>query len=287
MTRRVAVTGARGQLGRQLVRAFTNAGRETLPLARPDFDITDREAARSLIAWRPDVVVNSAAWTDVDACARDPDLAMRVNGEAAGLIAEAAESTGALIVQLSTNEVFAGDGSRPYTEGDAPSPINPYGRSKLAGEHAVATASPDHHLIVRTAWLFGPGGTNFVTKILAAARRAEAAGEAVRLVEDEIGNPTWTPDLAEAIVALVEKPPDRHIVHVVGTPPVSRMGWALAAFAAAELRVRYQPVGLGAFERASSPPARAILEPTSGVPSIDWRRRTGEYVRSLVAEDES
>ncbi len=190
--RRTAITGAVGQLGTELVRAFAAAGDEVLALARPEFDITRPADLKRLTAWRPDVVVNSAAWTDVDGCARDPERAMRINGEAAGAVAAAGAAAGALSVQISTNEVFDGELDRPYAEDDEPSPINPYGASKLAGERAVATANP-RHLIVRTAWLFGPRGTNFVTKILAAAERARAAGEPLRVVDDEWGNPTWTP----------------------------------------------------------------------------------------------
>ena len=114
--RRVAITGAGGQLGAELVRAFTAAGDEVLALARPDFDITRPADLERLTTWRPEVVVNSAAWTDVDGCARDPERAIRINGEAAGAVAAAAAAAGALIVQISTNEVFDGTLDRPYTE---------------------------------------------------------------------------------------------------------------------------------------------------------------------------
>ena len=152
--RRVAITGAGGQLGAELVRAFAAASDEVLALARPDFDITRRGDLERLTAWRPDVVVNSAAWTDVDACARDPERAMGINGEAAGAVARAAAAAGAVIMQISTNEVFDGTLERPYTEADEPNPINPYGASKLAGERAVAGAAL-RHLVVRSAWLYG------------------------------------------------------------------------------------------------------------------------------------
>ena len=157
MARRVAIVGAAGQLGSELVRAFADAGDEVLALARPDFDLTDASHLPRLAAWRPDVVVNSAAWTDVDGCARDPDRAMRINGDAAGALAAAAADAGATVVQVSTNEVFDGSLDRPYTETDQPNPINPYGASKLAGELLVAGANP-RHLIVRTSWLFSHTG---------------------------------------------------------------------------------------------------------------------------------
>lgn len=257
--RRVAITGAGGQLGAELVRAFTAGGDEVLGLSRPDFDIERPADLARLTTWRPDVVVNSAAWTDVDGCARDPERAMRINGEAAGAIAAATAAAGALIVQISTNEVFDGTLERAYTEDDEPNPINPYGASKFAGERAVAEANP-RHLIVRTAWLFGPRGTNFVTKILAAAERARAAGEPLRVVDDEWGNPTWTPSLADAIVALVSGPRSRDasVWHLAGEPPTSRRGWADRVLK--DVEVQILPMTLAEYARPSQPPRRAILD---------------------------
>lgn len=278
---RVAITGAGGQLGRQLVDAFTRAGHEVHGLTHAEFDITDASGADTLRAWRPDVIVNSAAWTDVDGCARDPDRAMRVNGEAAGQVADLAASLDALVVQVSTNEVFDGSADAPYHPDDKAGPVNAYGRSKLAGERAVAAATP-RHLIVRTAWLFGPEGTNFVTKILAAAVRMRDAGEPLRLVEDEIGNPTWTPDLADAIVGLVDAG-RRGIVHAAGTPPVSRLGWARVVLEAADVDVVIESVPLASFERASTPPPRAILAPSPGVPEMAWEAVTRAYAGQVAA----
>ena len=257
--RRVAITGAAGQLGAELVRAFTAAGDEVLELARPEFDITRPADLGRLTTWRPDVVVNSAAWTDVDGCARDPERAMRVNGEAAGAVAAAAAAAGALIVQISTNEVFDGRLGRPYAEEDEPNPINPYGASKLAGERAVASANP-RHLIARTAWLFGPRGSNFVTKILAAADRAHAAEEPLRVVDDEWGNPTWTPWLADTIATLISDPArrDASVWHLAGEPPTSRRGWATHLLR--DVDVEILPITLAEYSRPSRPPERAILD---------------------------
>jgi dTDP-4-dehydrorhamnose reductase len=277
---RVAITGAAGQLGRQLVAAFEAHGHEVRGFSHDDLDITKPAA---LFDWDPDVVVNSAAWTDVDGCARDPERAMRINGEAAGAVSAVAAACNALIVQVSTNEVFDGTRDRPYHEDDDPHPINAYGRSKLAGEIAVVAANP-RHLIVRTAWLFGPGGTNFVTKILAAATHAADAGQPLRLVSDEIGNPTWTPDLAAAIVSLVTQDDRRSVVHVAGVPAVSRLGWAQVALEAAGIRVDVDPVAVATFKRASTPPVRAVLAPSAGVTEMDWRPASVECARGLPAK---
>ena len=277
---RVAITGAAGQLGRELVEAYRAAGHEVRPLAHADLDITDATQRARLRSWAPQIVVNAAAWTDVDGCARDPSRAMRVNGDAAGAIAELAADCDALVVQVSTNEVFDGTLDRPYREGDAPNPINAYGASKLAGERAVAARTP-RHLIVRTAWLFGPGGTNFVTKILAAADRAAQAGESLRIVEDEWGNPTWTPDLAATIRELSSRPAPPTIVHAVGDPPTSRLGWATVALEGAGVEISVEPVSLAAFDRASTPPARGILRPSSGLPIMEWRPVTTRYAAQV------
>ena len=279
---RVAITGAGGQLGRQLVTAFEEAGHEVLGLAHADLDITSSAHTGVLSKWRPAVVVNSAAWTDVDGCARDPDRAMRINGEAAGLVADVAASVGALTVQISTNEVFDGSADRPYRIDDEPHPINAYGRSKLIGELAVANATDDH-LIVRTAWLFGPGGSNFITKILLAAEGARENGIPLRIVQDEIGNPTWTPDLARAIVDLVNRG-SRGIVHVAGMPGTSRLGWARVALEASGFDVPTEPVLLASFARASVPPPRAVLEPSGGIARLGWMSPTRAYAADVARE---
>lgn len=281
--RRVAITGAGGQLGRQLVAAFQGAGHEVLGLSRPDFDILRSADLERINAWRPDLVVNAAAWTDVDGCARDPERAMRINGEAAGAVAAAAALAGAAIVQVSTNEVFDGTLDRPYQESDAPNPINPYGVSKLAGERAVAAANP-RHLIVRTAWLFGPGGTNFVTKILAAAGRAVADGTPLTLVDDEWGNPTWTPELAAAIASVALETRGGRVVHLAGEPATSRLGWARVALEAVGSPAEIVPTTRAAFARLSAVPGRAILQATAGAPPLTWSEQTRSFAASLAAD---
>lgn len=274
--RRVAVTGAGGQLGRELVRAFGDAGAEVLALAREDLDITRRSDLDRLTAWRPEIVINSAAWTNVDGCAGDPERATLINGVAAGEVASAAASVGALIVQISSNEVFDGTSQRPYHEDDEPRPINPYGASKLAGEVAVARAN-DRHLIVRTAWLYGAGDRNFPGKIRHAAARALEERKPLLVVFDEWGNPTDVRWLAPAIRRLSELAlagtATLTVYHLAGEPPASRLDWARAVLR--ESPVRIEPVPLAEFRRASEVPKRAVLNTTRardlGIAAHRWR----------------
>jgi len=284
MTRRVVVTGAGGQLGRQLVVAFEAAGDTVIGLDHAGLDLSDPGAPSTLRDLAPDVVVNSAAWTDVDGCARDPERAMAVNGAAAGRLAAAAAAGAASFVQISTNEVFDGHDPIAYDESAPASPINPYGASKLAGERAVAAANSDH-LIVRTAWIFGPGGTNFPSRIVAAGRRALDRGEPVRIVTDEYGNPSWAPDLARAIVTAV-RAGTRGTLHVAGEPAVSRHDWARVILERMP-EVGVVPITRDQYARASSAPAHAVLSTARaaaiGIEPMDWHDPTREYAAELLA----
>jgi dTDP-4-dehydrorhamnose reductase len=271
------------------MRAFDEGGWQTLGLTHDEGDITSAKTIAEIEHWQPDVIVNCAAWTDVDGCARDPGLAMAINGDAAGRVAEAAAAADATMVQISTNEVFDGASDEPYREDDEPNPINAYGASKLAGERLVAQASP-RHLLVRTAWIFGPGGRNFPAKILEVARRQAAAGEPVRVVADEHGNPTWAPDLAEAIhvaVAAFEAGGlGPGILHVAGGPPTSRFAWAEAVLRQVP-GVQLVPISLAQYPRPSRVPPRAVLSTertrSLGIPPFDWRPATASYVSDLLA----
>lgn len=282
---RIVVAGASGRLGGALVDICRQSGDAVVGLDRSALDLAHIDSARHLADQDFDVLINAAAWTDVDGAARNPERAILVNGVGAGRLAELAERRGALMVQVSSNEVFDGTAGRPYEEGDAPNPINPYGASKLAGEIAVAAAS-SRHLIVRTAWLFGPSRPSFVSKIVDAGREAVRHGRRLRLVIDEWGNPTWTPALAAAIRAAIDlvtsgSSADR-IVHLAGQPPVTRAAWAEIALEAAGIDPEIERVGLHDYERASTPPQRAVLRPTHGIRSIGWEADTRELARGLV-----
>jgi len=293
---RVAVTGAGGRLGRALFQALAEAPFTGLsgPIAwtRADFDLDEPGAIGALLDRdRPEAVVNAAAWTDVDGCARDPELALRRNGEAVAVLAAATASRGIDLVHISTNEVFDGrrtDG-QGYRPDDPTDPINPYGASKLAGEVAAATAygaAAGAQLgIVRTAWLYGPPGNDFPAKILAAAGRARAAGERLRVVGDEFGSPTFTHDVAEAVSELLGSGDVAGLHHVVNGGVASRAGWARELFRQAGLDVEIEEVPASTWERASTPPAWGVLAPTplpGGEPLRAWPSALADYAPTLL-----
>ena len=197
MTLRIAVTGWTGQVVCAMLERVP-VGVEVIAIRRPELDLSvPRTIAPALRAARPDVIVNAAAYTAVDQAESEPELAMRVNGEAAGEAARAAAALGIPMIQLSTDYVFDGGLDRPYREDDATGPISAYGASKLAGEQAVKAAT-DNHAILRTAWIYSPFGKNFVKTML---RLAETRDE-VGVVADQAGSPTSALDIADAIIAI-------------------------------------------------------------------------------------
>jgi dTDP-4-dehydrorhamnose reductase len=197
---KVLVTGAGGMLGGDVVLAAGNAGHDVVGFGHTELDVTDDAGVgRKLDLERPDVVIHCAAWTDVDGAEEAEDAAMAVNGRGAGNVAAAAAAVGAAIVYVSSDYVFDGAKGSPYVETDQPAPLSAYGRTKLAGEEAAAAANK-RHFIVRSSWLFGVGGGNFVETML---RLAADHGE-VLVVHDQVGSPTYTWHLAYGIVRLIE-----------------------------------------------------------------------------------
>ncbi|MBN1660807.1 MAG: dTDP-4-dehydrorhamnose reductase [Anaerolineae bacterium] len=216
---RIVITGHKGQLGQALQHTF--AGHDILGIDLPEHDITDpRATADAIVHWQPDLVIHPAAMTDVDGCQQNPDLAFRVNTLGTHNVVLASARAGADLVHISTNEVFDGRLGRPYYEWDTPSPLSVYARSKAGAEFYVRNLLPNYY-IVRTSWLYARGGSNFVTKIIAAADRHGA----LRVVIDEISAPTYAPDLAAAIGQLVET---RHygVYHLTNAGFCSRYDWA-------------------------------------------------------------
>jgi dTDP-4-dehydrorhamnose reductase len=298
---RVAVSGATGRLGRALIEALEAApfSGPLGPIAwsRPAFDLDAPDAFAGLLDRdRPEVVVHAAAWTDVDGAARDPGLALARNGVATGRLAAAAAERRIDLLVVSTNEVFDGrrtDG-RGYGPGDPPNPINAYGASKLGGETAARAAyeavAPDGRPalgIVRTAWLYGPPGNDFPAKILAAAARASAAGEPLRLVADETGSPTYTHDLAEAIAELIGAAAVEGTHHIVNGGQASRADWARELLRQAGVTVETEDVPAATWPRASTPPAWGVLTPTplpGGEPLRPWQSALADYLPGLVRQ---
>jgi dTDP-4-dehydrorhamnose reductase len=282
---RVLVIGAAGQLGRHLVTQFAGAGFDVVGLTHADLDLESDDIGEHVLRLEPRVVINSAAWTDVDGCARDPDRAMLINGVAPGRLAAASAKIGATFVQVSTNEVFDGSGAYPYGEDDQPNPINPYGASKLAGERGVAAATDDH-LIVRTAWIFGPGNSNFPSKILGAALRSIANHAPLRVVADEWGNPSWAPGLAAGIRRAVELGA-RSALHVAGEPPTTRYEWASVMLDDLP-GLRMEPITAAEYPRPAPVPPRAILSTAQaaslGLPRLSWESESRTLTAGLLAE---
>jgi dTDP-4-dehydrorhamnose reductase len=293
---RVVVTGAGGRLGRALVAGLAEApftgvrGPVAWTRAEFDLDAPDDVGAR-LDKERPEVIVHAAAWTDVDGCARDPDLAVRRNATATGVLARGCALRGIDLLVISTNEVFDGrrtDG-RGYTPADAPAPLNPYGASKLAGERAAqeafAAGGSGRLAVVRTAWLFGPGAPDFPVKILAAADRAAVAGEPLKVVGDEWGCPTYVADVADAIVELLGAGGPEGIHHVVNGLFATRADWARYVVARAGLSIDVEDVPATTWTRASTPPRWGVLEPTplpGGEPLRPWPDAMADYAPILL-----
>ena len=253
------VTGAGGMLGRDLVSVLSAAGHDVTAARRADLDITDATAVKAAVAGH-DVVVNAAAWTDVDGAEADEAAATAVNGTGTRHIAAACAATGARLLHVSTDYVFPGDATAPYPE-DAPTdPVNGYGRSKLAGEVAVRDLLPDTGYIVRTAWLYGAHGPNFVATML----RLAQSRDIVDVVDDQRGQPTWSFALAEQLVRLglaaVDGTARAGAYHGTASGETTWFGLARAVFEEAGLDPeRVRPTTSDKFVRPARRPAFSVL----------------------------
>lgn len=273
---RLIITGHKGQLGRALWRAL-ESDHDLLGMDLPEHDITDpAETAQTVTAFRPAVVLHPAALTDVDRCAREPELALRVNGLGTHNLALACLRAGAALLTISTNEVFDGAKGAPYYEYETPNPINAYARSKLAAEFYTRLHLRRFY-IVRTAWLYAPGGNNFAAKIVAAADKHGR----LRVVADEISNPTFAPDLAEAIVRLIQT---EHygVYHFTNSGICSRYDFARAILElAGRGSVPLEPITSDQWPRASRPPLHCALHNLAGaalgITLRPWREAMEDY----------
>ncbi len=253
------VTGARGQLGTDLVAVLADAGvpAELLALGSHQLDITSSAAVQAVFAdFRPQLVINAAAYTAVDQAETEEDRAYAVNAAGPALLAAAAARTGARLVQVSTDYVFAGDADQPYPEQAETAPRSAYGRTKLAGELAVRELAPEHGYVVRTAWVYGATGSNFV-KTMA---RLERDRDTLEVVDDQRGSPTWSADLARGLVQLAGSDAAPGIYHCTGAGQTSWFGLARAVFE--ELGAdpdRVRPTTTDKFPRPAPRPAYSVL----------------------------
>lgn len=274
----VLIIGANGMLGHALMEIF-GRGRGALGVDLPELDITDREATRRfVVAKGSGLVVNAAAITDVDGCEGNPGAAFAVNARGAGNVARACAAAGARLVHLSTDYVFDGLKGAPYTEDDPPNPKSAYGASKRAGEEEVRLAHDDH-LIVRTSWLFGAHGKNFVDTILGAARGLAA----IEVVEDQRGCPTYARDLAGAIGALAAAA-CRGIVHVANSGVCSWCEYAREILEIAGIDgVAVREITSDRLDRPAPRPPYSALDcrryaAIAGAPLRHWREAVREYL---------
>jgi dTDP-4-dehydrorhamnose reductase len=273
------VVGAHGQLGRALVAQL--GPRVAWAGGRQELDVRDAASvARCLLAARPDVVLNASAWNAVDAAETHFDEALAVNASGPAHLARAARELGALLVHVSTDYVFDGQSSEPYVESARPAPLSLYGVSKLCGEQAVAAAGGEH-LIVRTSAVFGRGGSkakggSFVERILARARE----GQPLRVVSDQVFAPTYAPDLAAALLALVELQA-RGLVHVAGGGACSWHALALAALEQAGIHTPVLEIAAAELKQPARRPAYSVLRSERNLglqPLRDWQDALREFL---------
>lgn len=292
---RVLVTGREGQVVRALLeRGAGVPGLELIAVGRPELDLTVPGSGAAVVRRiAPDVVINAAAYTAVDQAEDEPELAMRVNGEAAGELAEAARDLGAPIIQLSTDYVFDGRKPEPYVEEDPVGPIGVYGRSKLLGEERVRASNPDH-LILRTAWVYSPWGRNFVKTMLTLARTRREVG----VVTDQKGSPTSASDIADAIFTVLrawsagDSRDAGRTLHVAGSGTATWFEFAVHIFS---LAVRYglpsamtRPILTSDYPTKAGRPACSMLDSSAflrrfGYRSPEWRASSVLVVERLAA----
>jgi dTDP-4-dehydrorhamnose reductase len=252
------ITGSYGQLGTDLQGVLAATPEDVVRAVDLDvLDITDAAAVERAIAeFAPDVLVNAAAFTAVDAAEENEALAFRVNATGPAVLAAAIARNGGRLVHVSTDYVFAGEGTRPYEVDDAPDPRSAYGRTKLAGERAVRELLPDASYVVRTAWVYGGTGANFVKTMV----RLEDERESVSVVDDQRGSPTWSADLARALVELARSSATPGVYHCTGTGDTTWFGFTQAIFG--ELGAdpaRVLPTTTDAFPRPAPRPAYSVL----------------------------
>jgi dTDP-4-dehydrorhamnose reductase len=279
---KLLIVGAQGMLAHDVRRCAERAGHELVLCDLPELDITDEGAVSAFLERaRPEATINCAAWTDVDGAESNVEGARAVNAEGAGNLARAAALIGTSLLHVSTDYVFDGKPPldeagrpRPYVESDPTGPRSVYGETKLAGEREVLEASPQH-TVVRTAWLYGVNGRNFVETML----RLAGERDAVQVVDDQVGSPTWSGHLAPALIGLIERGVNG-IVHLTGAGSVSWNGFAKEIFRQAEIDCRVDAISSAETARPAPRPAWSAMESERAevIPMPDWRDGLAGYL---------
>ena len=280
---RYLLTGATGMLGQDLQQALV--GREVTALGRADLDVTDPDAVDAAVAGHA-VILNSAAYTRVDDAEGDEDAAFAVNATGAGNLARAAARHGAKLVQLSTDYVFDGTATTPYPEDSPRHPVSAYGRTKAEGERLALELNPEGTYVVRTAWLYGAHGPNFPKTML----RLAAQNDTVSVVDDQLGQPTWTADVARQIVAMLDAELAPGVYHATSSGSTSWFEFARAVFSVAGLDPdRVKPTSSAQFVRPAPRPAYSVLghvrwQLLGLAPIRDWRSALADAAQNGVLE---
>jgi dTDP-4-dehydrorhamnose reductase len=270
----IVVTGAGGMLAHAINWALQIEGIVPVMLDRQGLDIADETSVqRAIESHRPRIVINCAAYTNVDKCEIEPDAANAVNGTGVGHLAQACAKQGARLVHYSTDYVFAPGPNTPRTPGDPIGPASAYGRSKLLGEEALSRVAPASSLLIRIAWLYGPNGRNFVRTMVNAAR----AGKPLRVVDDQVGSPTFTYDVALATVKLLQAG-TTGVIHVANTGEVSWCGFARAILERFGIQHPVEPITSAAWKQMSPQsadrPAYSVLDSSSFTKATGFRMRS-------------
>lgn len=266
---KILVTGAKGMLGQDLCPILEDSGAFVIETDVDTMDITNAKQVKQVLTdIHPDVVVHCAAYTNVDKAEEDLKTAELINVTGTENIAEACGKLGITLVYISTDYVFNGTKQEPYTPQDRPDPINNYGLTKYEGEEAVRSLCEKHY-IARTSWLYGHHGKNFVETMIGLADRAE-----VKVVDDQVGCPTWTVELANGIVKLLSKPYGTY--HVCGSGSTSWYGFAKEIFAQAGLDVNLQPCTTAEFPRPAKRPAHSVMD-NNGI-CRNWQAALHDYI---------
>lgn len=282
MDKKILITGGNGMLAFAVKKVFTEANKTVVPMTKDELDITSNKSIQeSLDKYNPEVLINCAAYTNVNEAEENPELANKVNGDAVGAIAYECKRRNIKFIHISTDYVFGENNKDGYTESELPkSPLNKYGSSKLHGEQEALRRNPDSY-IVRTSWIYGPNGKNFVDTMLDLGSRLNE----LTIVEDEIGTPTFTFDVAHSLLKLVDGEYTPGIYHVVNGGHCSRFEEAAAVFALVDNPISLKKIKLKDYPRKAQVPNVSILINTKLPPLRNWKLALKEYIGSKAKNE--